>query len=158
VGNKWVEDQRFELESKIGPSGNLEFNNGDCFKIVVGNFGSEPAYYQVLDIQPDNSVGLLIPSENRTAAEYRLYPGESIELEDIFIFGEPYGTEIFKLVASDEILNLHGIVTTRGEAVPENPSPFELLFSESYEQTRASTLSIKPNSASMYTIPVTVTP
>jgi hypothetical protein len=158
VGTKYVEDQRFEPETKLGYSGNFEFRNGDCFKIMVGNFGSEPAYYQILDIQPDNTIGMLIPSENRTAAEYKLYPGETIELDDIFIFGEPYGTEIFKLIASDEILNLKGIVSTRGNIGEENPSPFELLFSDTYEQTRASTLSIKPNSASMYTIPVAVTP
>lgn len=158
AGTKWEEDQRYDRSTKIGLSGGFEFNEGDCFKIVAGNVGAYPAYFQILDIQPDNSIGILIPSENRTAAEYRLNPGEVRELEDIFVFGAPYGTEIFKLVASDEILNLKGIVTTRGKTDIEKPSPFEALFSESYEQTRASTLSVKPNSASMFAVPVIVKP
>jgi len=157
VGARYVEDQRFTWESKV-KDGKLVFNEGDAFKLIVGNLGYDPAYFQILDIQPDNTIGLLIPSANRPASEYKLYPGDIIELDDIFQFKEPPGTEIFKLIASREVLNLQGIVSTRSrdKDAEEYKSPFEQLFADSYKQTRAQTLSVYPASANIFTVPIIV--
>lgn len=148
-GSRFVEDQRLSLEDKM-VNGNIVFNEGDCFKIKVTNDGYEPAYYQILDIQADNNVGLLVPAANKTANEYKIYPGESIELRDIFIFGEPYGKEIFKLIATENALNLSGIISTRGSGTRGSMSQLEMLFAESFAQTRAASLSVPPGSANIH--------
>jgi hypothetical protein len=156
MGSRYVVDQRIPIESKMTRGNQMQFKDGDCFKLVIFNDGYLPAFYQILDIRPDDSVSLLIPSQNRVAAEYKLYPGESKELDEIFVFGKPYGTEIFKLIATKEVLNLQSIVTSRGGENKPDPSPLELLFSDSYNQTRAGTLSVPPGSANVFTIPLKI--
>jgi hypothetical protein len=63
-------------------------------------------------------------------------PGQSIVLDDIFEIGPPAGLEIFKLVASDQPLNLGEVIQTRGSAVTGNnngeQNPFESLIGMSY--------------------------
>ncbi|MEZ5196629.1 MAG: caspase family protein [Bacteroidales bacterium] len=87
-GSRWIEDQRLDIETKT-TNGNLEFKDGDCFKIKVKNNGYAVAYYQILDIQPNNNINILVPNENRTASEYIIYMEKKKELGEIFVFGEP---------------------------------------------------------------------
>jgi len=78
-------------------------------------------------------------------------------LGEIFAFGWPFGTEIFKMVATKEPIDLSMIATTRNAAgTREYKSPFEQLFAESYSQTRAGTLSVPPSSINVFTIPFKV--
>ena len=155
-GSRFVVDQQLSLDEKRKNGNQLEFNDGDPFKIKVKNDGYTAAYYQIIDIQPDNNINILIPGKNRTASEYIIYPGEEKELGEIFVFGEPFGTEIFKLIATRKPIDLSMIVTTRGEGKKGFSSPFEQLFAESYKQTRAGTLSVPPSSANVFTIPFKV--
>jgi len=155
-GSRYVVDQQLPIESKIKNGNQLVFEDGDPFRIIVKNDGYTPAYYQLIDIQPDNNIGILIPGQNRTAAEYIIYPGEEKELPEIFVFGEPYGTEIFKMVATREPIDLSMIVSTRGARDEGYKSPFEKLFAETYSQTRAGTLSMPPSSINVFTIPFKV--
>ena len=60
------------------------------------------------------------------------------------------------MIATREVLNLEGIVTTRAAGDEEYKSPFEQLFADSYKQTRAQTISIYPASANTFTVPVKV--
>jgi len=152
-GSRYVVDQHLSIDAKMENGNQLVFNDGDPFKIKIKNDGYSPAYYQIIDIQSDNNVNILIPGKNRTPAEYIIYPGEEKELGEIFVFGEPFGTEIFKLVATREPIDLSMIATTRGDTEVEPRSPFEQLFAESYKQTRAGTLSVPPSSVNVYTIP-----
>ena len=155
-GSRFVVDERLSIDTKLKNGNQLEFKDGDAFKIKVTNNGYSEAYYQIIDIQPDNNINILIPGQNRTAAEYIIYPGEPKELGEIFVFGEPFGTEIFKLIATREPIDLSMIVTTRGEGTKGFNSPFEQLFAESYKQTRAGTLSVPPSSANIFTVPFKV--
>jgi len=152
-GSRFVVDERLPIESKMKNGNQLVFENGDPFKIKIKNDGYSPAYYQIIDIQSDNNINILIPGKNRTSAEYIIYPGEEKELGEIFVFGEPFGTEIFKLVATREPIDLSMIATTRGKETKGSNSPFEQLFAESYKQTRAGTLSVPPSSVNVFTIP-----
>ncbi len=152
-GSRFVVDERLPIESKMKNGNQLVFENGDPFKIKIKNDGYAEAYYQLIDIQSDNNINILIPGKNRTSAEYIIYPGEEKELGEIFVFGEPFGTEIFKLVATREPIDLSMIATTRGETENAPKSPFEQLFAESYKQTRAGTLSVPQSSVNVFTIP-----
>jgi metacaspase-1 len=151
VGSRFVEDQRLDLTS-FEDGGELNFKDGDVFKVKITNNGYTPAYFQILDIRADNEIALLVPSGNRKADEYRVRPKDSMELGELFVFGEPYGKEVFKLIATEQAINLEGIVTTRGVDVGKkgSKSPFESLFSDSYVKMRAVTLSAPPSSAHIY--------
>jgi transcription termination factor NusB len=158
VGTRYTEDARLPINSKM-VNGSLIFNEGDCFKLRITNDGYEPAYYQILDIQADNKVGLLVPSFNKTPQEYKIYPGDTVELKDIFVFGEPYGNEVFKLIATHEALNLNGIISSRGagsRGAGEPMNPFEALLAESFTQTRAAPMAVPPSSANVYSKIITI--
>lgn len=151
-GSRYVVNERMTMASKMNNANQLEFQDGDAFVIKVKNNGYSKAFYQIIDIQPDNSISILVPSQNRTPAEYVIYPGEEKELGDIIAFGEPFGTEVFKLIATREAIDLSGIITTRGADAKGDKSPFEQLFAESFTQTRANTISVPPSSVNVFTI------
>lgn len=156
-GSGWVVDKRLSIDTKLKNGNQLEFKDGDTFKIKVKNDGNIVAYYQIIDIQANNNINILIPEEHRTAAEYIIYPGKEKEQSSIFIFGAPYGTEIFKLIATRDPIDLSMIVSTRGESNKRGEnSPFEQLFADSYKQTRAGTLSMPPSSANVFSMPFKV--
>ncbi len=156
-GSGYVVDERLLIDTKLKNGNQLEFKDGDTFKIKVKNDGYAKAYYQIIDIMANNSINILVPYNNRQPAEYIIYPGEEKELPNIFLFGKPFGTEIFKLIATREPIDLSMIVSTRGaNNTKGDNSPFEQLFAESYKQTRAGTLSMPPSSANIFTIPFKV--
>ena len=74
-------------------------------------------------------------------------------LPEIFTIGEPYGKEVFKLIATEKPLDLRYIVKTRGSAEKENESPFEILFKNSFTLTRGDNLKIQPESVNVFSLP-----
>lgn len=113
-GRGTYEKSRIPLADKIGADGVLVLNEGDHFKVKFINEGRKNAYISLLDIQPDNIVNLIIPGEKETAEEYVVAAKDSLELSYIFEIGKPYGVEVFKLIATEEPVNLSPIVTNRG--------------------------------------------
>ena len=110
------------------------FRVGDKFKLEIQNHGSLGAYYTVLDIQPDNKIGVLIPNNcsKRTAKELYIEPGEKQEFDCIFEAYPPLGTDVLKLIATPEPLDLTTIESSRGQSDLENSHPFEIFFAASY--------------------------
>jgi len=155
-------DSVLDINEFRNGNGELEFTNNDYFVLSLENKGYKRAYFQVLDIRPDNTVGLLYPSvdDNRPASEFSLDLGEKKELRStIFYFEPPYGNEYIKLIATEEPIDLRFIVSTRGEADTKGNghlSPMEELLKNSFKGTRAGALKASPTSASVKTIPVKV--
>ena len=57
---------------------------------------------------------------------------------------------MFKLIATKTALNLSGIISTKEmEQGVANMSKIEMLFADSYQQTRAATISVPPGSANI---------
>ena len=110
---------------------------GSCIRIKVKNNGIKPAYFSVLDIQPDNVINLVIPavSLGYTASEYYLEPGQEFETNYSIEIGEPYGVEVMKLIATDEPLDLSGIMSTNGSLSrgAAKSHSFENLFSSTFK-------------------------
>ena len=129
-----TEKARFPIASKMDRNGIIHFNEGDIFKIKVTNNGKRPAFYTLLDIQPDNKIQVLFPGANDSPADYKLMPRKSFEIPTPIAISPPYGQEIFKLIASRKPIDLRSIEQSRGElgnaAKPANP--FEKLFAESF--------------------------
>lgn len=139
---RWQEDKRLNLSDKQDVSGNLAFAAGDFFKISVTNNGFEPAYFAILDFQPDNKINVLVPTAYKTAADYVIQPGETLELPDVFRLGPPFGAEVFKLIATQYPIDFKAILAgkgaTRDNAVGTN-NPFAQLVAGSFKgngQTR----------------------
>ncbi len=163
------DEQAYEyipLASKKGADGVLRFQKGDKFKIRIINNGDKPAYYSLLDIQPDNKINLILPERhlNRKAEEYYILPGQTHELpepsedyQNYWTFEPPCGHEVFKLIATYQPLNLAQTITTRGTSPEKSAHPFEILFGSTFKNkssiTRGSANpSIPPNTAQIYSL------
>jgi metacaspase-1 len=78
---------------------------GDVVKLKVENKGKNPFYFSILDIQPDNVINIAIPNQ-KTAAEYYLLAGKSFISEYSFTISAPIGTEVLKLIATAEPIEI----------------------------------------------------
>ena len=114
-------------------------HEGQEFQIVISNKGIKPAYFTLLDFQPDHIINILLPYENQTAEEMRILPGQNKLIPIKYKVCPPYGNELFKLIASSRPLDLRTAYSIRGS---HNPNPFEKLFVETassdYYSTRGS--------------------
>ena len=160
----WQEDQRLSLKSKMDTSGNVSFEDGDFFKIKVKNDGYEVAYFSLLDFQPDNVVNVLVPGKYEKAADFVVKPGEEKELPRVFRFGRPYGTEVFKLVASKEPIPFQEILLSKGAsrgAADESNNPFAQLVQSSFRgetQSRsAETMNVEPGNCNIQSVSFSIT-
>lgn len=126
--------QRPGIETKTSPDGGIRFKTGDVFRIKVINESNKPAFFTLLDIMPDNRVEVLIPAENETSEEFKIMPGQSLELPREWELAPPLGTEVFKLIATDQPVDLRPVVQSRGNISkgvgPQ--SPVEKLFAQSF--------------------------
>lgn len=111
------------------------FKVGEKFKLVIENHGTTAAYYTVLDIQPDNMITVIVPNKcsDKVASEFHIQPGEQQVYDCTFMASPPLGTDILKLIATQEPLDLSAIESKRGLMEEEaSPHPFEKLFAASY--------------------------
>jgi hypothetical protein len=154
VGRQYVEDTRLSVNDKT-VGGQVIFKDGDVFKVKITNKGTSDCFFQIIDIKPNNEIDILVPGNNETPAEYKIKAQASIELNQLFVFQEPFGNEMFKLVATKEPINISSIVYTRGSATSSG-NPLEQIIQESYSQTRAASLTAPPKSANISSIVVTV--
>ncbi len=132
-------DQRTGKETSLPTSrnldeaGNFHVKDGDVLKIRLTNRGTRKVFFTLLDIQPDNKINVLIPDETRSPEEFSIQPGEAgIEIGQRFAISPPSGTEVFKLIATQEPIDLRPIAASRGAGTKSAQSPFERLFGETY--------------------------
>ncbi|MBP8726436.1 MAG: caspase family protein [Saprospiraceae bacterium] len=100
---------------------------GTVLRILLRNEGIRPAYFGLLDLQPDNKPNILLPDPSTPPEELRILPGQSILLRTSFVIGEPLGHEMFRLVASSKPFDLRLSLGVRGALKPD---PFEQFFLE----------------------------
>lgn len=151
-GAGYIEDKELSLKEFMSITNQLEFKDGSAFKLSIKSSGYNKAFYQILDIQPDNKINILIPTNHNKPSDYIIYPGEEIELNEIFVIGKPYGKEVFKLIATSEPIDLSLIIQTRGQSQLNFNSPFEILFNDTYNLTRGASLAIPPETVSTYSV------
>ena len=93
-------------------SGNIAIKDGDMFYIELVNNNDFPVYFNLIDIYPDNRLNLDPKLKNKI-----IYPNKKITFENYV--GEPYGMEQFKLIFTDQPIDLsslekNGAALTRG--------------------------------------------
>jgi hypothetical protein len=133
--------------------------DGDYFRFRIFNRGKQDAYFTIIDIQPDNQVNLLIPYGRRTAEEFMIEAGETLYLKDIFVVGEPYGRECFKLIATPEPLSLSTVMTSRGRNTnAQSDHPLEVLFQSAYQNRGGRPVTTAPPQTHISTLYFTISP
>lgn len=129
-----AETAEIPLDSKRDALGNVHFQDGDIIKIRVHNRGNKAAFFTLLDIQPDNHLSVLIPGDLETPDEFRIGPGQTLDVPKIFQIGPPAGVEMFKLIATEQPVDLRPVTKSRGAATRSNtkPEPLEQLFGQTF--------------------------
>ncbi|MBK8956571.1 MAG: caspase family protein [Saprospiraceae bacterium] len=117
----------------FGEDGAKKLKVGSLIRILVQNEGIKPAYFNMIDLQPDNLINPLIPGPNDVVEpeELRILPGQKLLMSQTFEIGAPYGQEMFKLIASTKPIDLRSTLGTRGF---KQTSPFEKLFMETKDE------------------------
>jgi len=114
------------------------FTEKDQFMIEVSNTGNRSAYFNIIDIQPDGYINPVVPAPGKDGKEYIIKKGQAYIVPDVLLDGfyEPYGTEIFKVFASKEPLNLSPIINSRGIGTRGSSNPLEAILQDTYQNTR----------------------
>ncbi|MFZ4632751.1 MAG: caspase family protein [Saprospiraceae bacterium] len=161
-----AEVARYPISQKTDANGAIVLHENDCIILRVTNTGSIPAYFTLLDLQPDYRMNILLPDNKEAAEDYRLDAGKSIEIEKHpFIIGEPYGAEMFKLVASSAPVDFRPIRNTQGQGTRGNNalSPLEKMFGDTFynddTRTRGGKVHrLSAGTVSVFTLPFTIAP
>lgn len=147
-------------------SGNIVFQHGDWYNVVIKNEGQERLYYNVLEIQPDNIVNVLFPAKNQQPAECFINPGDSIRVKRNFKIGPPDGMNVIKLVAAKAPLNLRQVfgttAATRGNT-PNFANPFEKLMNginktEGIQSRGSGEETVPPDAVNIFSVPYKIVP
>jgi hypothetical protein len=114
------------------------FTEKDQFMIKVTNTGNRSAYFNIIDIQPDGYINAVVPSPGKDSKEYMIKKGQSYTVPDVLLDGfyEPYGTEVFKVFASREPINLSSVINSKGVGTRGSSSPLEAILQDTYQNTR----------------------
>lgn len=117
-----------------------QFQLGTELRLRIRNTGTAPCYFSLLDIQPDNQLNVIVPA-GKPAVDYYLAPGSHFDYPEPVEVSEPTGTEVLKLIASEQPLDLTNIVATRGVEGGLGKHPLEVLLRQTYlwEGTRGQT-------------------
>jgi len=130
-----VQDSRLGLSLEfLLPNGQPAIGNrfklGEELRLRIRNTGSAPCYFNVLDIQPDNQLNVIVPA-GKPAVDYYLAPGGQYDYPELVVVSEPIGTEVLKLIATEQPLDLSNIVATRGVSATGQHS-LEVLLRKTY--------------------------
>lgn len=90
----------------------------------IENKGTRGAYFNIIDIQPDNMLNQILPAPEGTESPsgYYLAPGQvwysgwkNRPGSTFQEFGPPYGREVYRVFATSEAVDLRNIYRTRGK-------------------------------------------
>ena len=135
VNRRPVVTKIYTEKSKLAKNGQLIFNKDDVVILQIINKGSSIAYFQIIDIQSDNSISMLIPDENTPASDIKILPNDTIIFKtQLMQINEPLGNDMLKVIASKEpIDNLRKIISNTKarqeiKSTRSKISPFEELI------------------------------
>lgn len=108
------ENKKVNLEVQlVNSKKELTTNNftiGDIMQIQITNHGSQTAYYQIVDIQPDNQFSVIVPFGDYQASEFFIEPGDTKIIPTDFEIYYPIGKELLKVIASNSPIDLKPII------------------------------------------------
>lgn len=99
-------------------AGEIILKPSDEFAIKISNKGTQPLYFTILDLLPNNDIKVLIPDEADEPQDYIIRPGETRSIDGIQVDAiTPKGKEFFKAIFSKVPIDLRAILNrkrTRG--------------------------------------------
>ncbi|HEX4375487.1 MAG TPA: caspase family protein [Puia sp.] len=119
--------------------------------LEIKNTGTRDVYVNILDMQPDGIINPVLPNSRLSFPIYshdlKILVGEEYFLprEDFIVVSPPYGTEVFKIFASEKEINLENISTTKGGARGGMMTVMEKLVNNSYGLSRGAQSSSNTN-------------
>ena len=84
----------------------------DTAVLRIINTGTASVYFNILDIDPQDHIQVIFPNNDRPLSDCFLKPGQVFTA--LNTFGEPYGTEILKVIASDRKFDLRPLIGPDG--------------------------------------------
>ncbi len=102
-------------------NGTLALQEGDTICLQISNKGTKRAFIHILDLQPDGVINAILPNSKKNIGAGNQYvdPGTQRLFNDYQVkINPPYGTELFKVIATDEPLEyLETLVTNKDKNV-----------------------------------------
>lgn len=151
-------EQELSLDQFRTPGNNLALPLGTWFQLRV-NLPNQEAHVTIVDIWSDGTIALLWPPP-LTSDKTKFPAGYKKVLPALYQIGEPKGSEVFLLVATEEYVNLEPFATPdnlRSRGSKENLGPFAPLF-DFQRGTRGTSASFSPGKVTTDNISFTVTP
>ena len=121
---------------------NFIVHDGDTLTLKIKNTGMKDAYVNILDLQPDGTINPILPNSNLYypiyAHDLKIPSGQEFFLPagDFIFVSPPYGTEVFKIFASEKEINVENIATNRGYSPNGMMTKIESLVNNSYRLSR----------------------
>jgi len=136
-----------------------QFKFNDQFQLKVTNKGTQKAFFQIIDIQPDNSVQLLTDLSQLSPNDFVIEAGESKLLKFLTLTAcAPAGQEMYKLIASEKQLDLSPIKSLKPLANRSGElAEFEQLINGLFGNVRGFKSSFYFNRINIFTLTFTVT-
>ena len=136
-----------------------QFKFNDQFQLKVTNKGTQKAFFQIIDIQPDNSVQLLTDLSQLSPNDCVIEAGESKLLKFLTLTAcAPAGQEMYKLIASEKQLDLSPIKSLKPLANRSGElAEFEQLINGLFGNVRGFKSSFYFNRINIFTLTFTVT-
>jgi metacaspase-1 len=114
----------------------------DTLTLRIKNTGRKDVYVNILDMQPDGAINPVLPNSSLAypmyAHDLKIFAGQDFFLPagDFIVVSPPFGTELFKIFASEKEIDLENIATSRGSPRPGEMTMIEKLISRSYSISR----------------------
>lgn len=117
--------------------GVISFDTNCQFIFRAKNTGKLPCYFSIIEIKPDGKVSTVVPSNDAQYSGFgpdyfNLKAGATKDIEIRMSVHQPYGTVIYKIIASGQLIDLKSITNNQGLEKREGETIFEKLFRESY--------------------------
>jgi hypothetical protein len=104
-----------------------QLTEGDRVILRVANRGTQPVYFTIVDIQPDEVATVVVPYAGAEPKDFMLRPDEVREIRGFprnpLKVAPPYGEEVYQVIATRQPVDLRGIlaggdVRARGMLTP----------------------------------------
>jgi len=93
----------------VKKDGSDKVKAGEILQFTVKNSSEKVAFYTILELSTDGSVGVLFPMQGMAGGDNRLEPGKSRVIEVPFRMTPPGGTQVFKLIATEDDIDFRGL-------------------------------------------------
>ena len=125
-------------------------------QLTIVNEGTKGFFVTLIDILPDGHLAVLLPDETIPGQERGIYVAAGQRSDPIlFRFSPPYGTEVYKLIATPHPLPVSATVRSGGNQPVDSANPLVQLFVQTYRGESPKTISLREGATATITFQIT---